>query len=328
MAKSCARFQPVKPGSEEHNRRLKKLDYIREELTKNNMSWSAQSVADRLEQIKQLVKEKTGRSLQSKATPIREAVVLLKRETTMEDLHRLRAAYKERFGIDVFQIDVHKDEGHFNKKGKWMGNYHGHLTADFIDHRTGKSLKLTPQQMSELQDVTAEVLGMERGVSSDRKHLTALQYKVQVMQKQLEELRKEISSMNLGKAVMERLMGIFNMSGKDKVITQERDEKELLKKELEALKATNKQLRAAVKQEQQKASQAAENASAKTRAAVAMAAGLYPARPGRECGMDELTRDLKSLRDLENSYYRQNQELKKENERLKLDQEPTQQLHR
>ena len=90
MAKSCARFQPVKPGSEEHNRRLKKLDYIREELTKNNMSWSAQSVADRLEQIKQLVKEKTGRSLQSKATPIREAVVLLKRETTMEDLHRLQ----------------------------------------------------------------------------------------------------------------------------------------------------------------------------------------------------------------------------------------------
>ena len=325
MAKSCARFQPVKPGSEEHNRRLKKLDYIREELTKNNMSWSAQSVADRLEQIKQLVKEKTGRSLQSKATPIREAVVLLKRETTMEDLHRLRAAYKERFGIDVFQIDVHKDEGHFNKKGKWVGNYHAHVTADFTNHATGKSLKLTRQQMSELQTVTAEVLGMERGVSSDRKHLTALQFKVQAMQKQLEELRQEISSMDVTKAVKQRLLGI---SGKDKVITQERNEKEQLAKEVADLKEKNKQLRAAVKAEQQKASQEAEKASAATRVRIARAAGLYQARPNQKCGIEELVEDIKAMRSRERSYYLENQELKRENQRLKLDQEPTQQLHR
>ena len=330
MAKSCARFQPVKPGSEEHNRRLKKLDYIREELTKNNMSWSAQSVADRLEQIKQLVKEKTGRSLQSKATPIREAVVLLKRETTMEDLHRLRAAYKERFGIDVFQIDVHKDEGHFNKKGKWVGNYHAHVTADFTNHATGKSLKLTRQQMSELQTVTAEVLGMERGVSSDRKHLTALQFKVQAMQKQLEELRQEISSMDVTKAVKQRLLGILNMSGKDKVITQERNEKEQLAKEVADLKEKNKQLRAAVKAEQQKASQAAENGSAATRVRIARAAGLYQARPNQKCGIEELVEDIKAMRSREHSYYRENQELKQENQRLKRDLEPdqTQQLHR
>ncbi len=204
---------------------MKKLDYIRKELSKNNESWAAQSVADRLEQIKQLVKDKTGRAMQSKATPIREAVVLIKPETTMEDMHRLRTAYKEYFGIDVFQIDIHKDEGHFNKKGKWVANYHGHLTGDFTNHSTGKSLKLTRQQMSELQTVTAEVLGMERGVSSDRKHLSVLQFKVQAMQKQLEELRKEISSMDVTKAVKQRLLGILNMSGKDKVITQERDEK-------------------------------------------------------------------------------------------------------
>ena len=219
------------------------------------MSWSAQSVADRLEQIKQLVKDKTGRSLQSKATPIREAVVLLKRETTMEDLHRLRAAYKERFGIDVFQIDIHKDEGHFNKKGKWVGNLHAHITADFTNHQTGKSLKLTRQQMSELQDVTAEVLKMERGVSSDRKHLTALQFKVQAMQKQLEELRQEISSMNLTKAVKERLLGFLNMSGKDKVIIQEKDEKERLAKEMAALKEQNKKLQNAVKAAKQQIEQ-------------------------------------------------------------------------
>lgn len=324
MAKSCARFQPVKPGSEEHNRRLKRLDYVREELTKNNRSWSAQSVADRLADIKQLVKEKTGRSLQSKATPIREAVVLVKPGTTMEDLHRLRTAYRERFGIDVFQIDIHKDEGHFNKKGKWVGNYHAHVTADFTDHQTGKSLKLNRQQMSELQTVTADVLGMERGVSSDRKHLTALQFKVQAMQKQLEELRKEISSMDVTKAVKQRLLGILNMSGKDKVITQERDEKEKLAKEVAALKEKNKQLRAAVKAEQQKASQAAENGSAATRARVARAAGFYSSRLNQKCGILELEDDIKAMASRERSYYRENQELKQENQRLKRNTEPDQ----
>lgn len=250
MAKTSAHFKPVKPGSEEHNRRLKKLDYVRDELTKNNRSWSAQSVADRLEQIKQLVKEKTGRSLQSKATPIREAVVVLKQETTMEDLHRLRAAYKERFGIDIFQMDIHKDEGHFNKKGKWIGNYHGHLTGDFIDHRTGKSLKLTRQQMSELQTVTAEVLGMERGVSSDRKHLSALQFKIESLQKQIEQLRNEIGSMDATKATKERLLGFLGMSSKDKEIKRQSDENGALRATIEQLKEEKRQLKAALKASQ------------------------------------------------------------------------------
>jgi outer membrane murein-binding lipoprotein Lpp len=255
MAKTSAHFKPVKPGSEEHNRRLKKLDYVREELTKNNMSWSAQSVADRLKQIKQLVKEKTGRSLQSKATPIREAVVVLKQETTMEDLHRLRAAYKERFGIDIFQMDIHKDEGHFNKKGKWIGNYHGHLTGDFIDHRTGKSLKLTRQQMSELQTVTAEVLGMERGVSSDRKHLSALQFKIESLQKQIEQLRNEIGSMDAIKATKERLLGFLGMSSKDKEIKRQSDENGALRATIEQLKEEKKQLKAALKASQDETNQ-------------------------------------------------------------------------
>ena len=202
------------------------------------------------------------------------------------------------------------------------------MTADFTNHATGKSLKLTRQQMSELQTVTAEVLGMERGVSSDRKHLTALQFKVQAMQKQLEELRQEISSMDVTKAVKQRLLGILNMSGKDKVITQERNEKEQLAKEVADLKEKNKQLRATVKAEQQKASQEAEKASAATRVRIARAAGLYQARPNQKCGIEELVEDIKAMRSRERDYYRENQELKQENQRLKRDQEPTQQLHR
>ena len=192
MSKSCARFQPVKPGSEEHNRRLKPLDYIRTDLSKNNQSWSEQSVSDRLAELKQLVKTKTGRAIQKKATPIREAAVLIKPTTTMEDLKKLAAAYKEKFGINVFQIDIHKDEGHEDANGKWVSNLHAHVTADFIDHETGESLKLKPYQMSQLQDVTAEVLDMERGVSSNRQHLSALQFKIKAEREKLEELKQRV----------------------------------------------------------------------------------------------------------------------------------------
>ena len=192
MSKSCARFQPIKPGSEEHNRRLKPLDYIRTDLSVKNQSWSAQSVSDRLAELKDLVKTKTGRAMQKKATPIREASVLLKPDTTMEDLKRLAAAYKEKFGINTFQIHMHLDEGHYNEEGKWIANLHAHVVADFIDHETGESLKLKPYQMSQLQDVTAEVLDMERGVSSNRQHLTALQFKIKAEREKLEKLRKKV----------------------------------------------------------------------------------------------------------------------------------------
>lgn len=161
-------------------------------MSKNNQSWSEQSVSDRLAELKQLVKTKTGRAMQKKATPIREAAVLIKPTTTMEDLKKLAAAYKEKFGINVFQIDIHKDEGHEDADGKWVGNLHAHVTADFIDHETGESLKLKPYQMSQLQDVTAEVLDMERGVSSNKQHLSALQFKIKAEREKLEELKKKV----------------------------------------------------------------------------------------------------------------------------------------
>lgn len=45
--------------------------------------------------------------------------------------------------------------------------------------------------MAEMQTITAECLGMERGVSSDRKHLSAIQYKNQVEAEKAAQLQKE-----------------------------------------------------------------------------------------------------------------------------------------
>ncbi len=63
MAKTSVHFQPCKEISEIHNYRKKKLDYVRTQLTNKNENWmwdSSKSLADRREEIRKLVKEKTG----------------------------------------------------------------------------------------------------------------------------------------------------------------------------------------------------------------------------------------------------------------------------
>ena len=167
--------QPVKGGSEEHNKREKQLDYVRKDLSHLNQYWESDTQANRLANIKALYQSKTGQKMQAKATPIREGVVVIQSSTTMADLHRLADAYRDRLGIEVFQIAIHRDEGHKGSK-EWNPNLHAHLVFDWTNHETGKSVKLNRQKMAEMQTITAEVLGMERGKSSEKKHLTAQQY--------------------------------------------------------------------------------------------------------------------------------------------------------
>lgn len=80
--------------------------------------------------------------MQAKAPPIREAVVVISQETTMDDLKNLSKRLNDCFGIDVFQIAIHKDEGYKKSKDGIKLNLHAHLVADWTDHETGKSLKL------------------------------------------------------------------------------------------------------------------------------------------------------------------------------------------
>lgn len=163
MAKQTSiNVQPVKGGSEEHNKRKKKLDYVRKDLSHLNEYWECDTQANRLANIKALYQSKTGQKMQAKATPIREGVVVIQDSTTMADLHRLADAYRDRLGVEVFQIAIHRDEGYQNSK-EWKPNLHAHLVFDWTNHETGKSVKLNRQKMAEMQTITAEVLGMERG---------------------------------------------------------------------------------------------------------------------------------------------------------------------
>ncbi|WP_123867343.1 hypothetical protein [Chryseobacterium joostei] len=126
--------------------------------------------------------------------PIREAVVVIKEDTTMQDLHQLSKQLEEELQIRIFQIAIHKDEGHYDKETKeWKPNYHAHLVADWQDLQTGKTLKHQSFHYSKMQDITAECLGMERGIEGSKGRLEAIEFKIQKKEEELLALDKKIN---------------------------------------------------------------------------------------------------------------------------------------
>lgn len=197
MAQTSIHFQAVKGGSEEHNKRTKKLDYVHHELSSQNDYWQSDTQEARLAFVTQNAKAKTGRKMQAKATPIREAVVVIREDTTMDDLKKLAKRFNDRFGIDVFQIAIHKDEGYKKSKDGIKLNLHAHLVADWTDHESGKSLKLNRNDMAEMQTICAEVLGMERGKSSEKQHLSAIQYKIAAEEQRAEAIESKTRGLGI-----------------------------------------------------------------------------------------------------------------------------------
>lgn len=111
------------------------------ELTHRNEQWVECSIAEVHRDITEKYKEATGQGLQKKATPIREGVIVISEETTIQQLQDLAEKLEERFGVHAFQIYTHKDEGANVWDGKeeaWKPNYHAHMIFDWTDGHTGK----------------------------------------------------------------------------------------------------------------------------------------------------------------------------------------------
>lgn len=189
--KTSINFKAVKSDSETHNFRKKTFDYIRKDLTPKNEYWMEQKIADRIQKIEAYCKEKSGRKLQKNAMPVREAVVVIKENTTMLELQNLAKRLEEELKIRVFQIAIHKDEGHTDKDTKeWKPNYHAHLVADWQDFETGKTLKHQSYHYSKMQDLTAECLNMERGKFGSKGRLEAIEFKIQQKEEDLKILEE------------------------------------------------------------------------------------------------------------------------------------------
>ena len=226
--KTSINIKPCNTGSSEaHNRRTaeylahigKEKFYIRTEFMAENEAWVSPdfgdtTLTDRYNQIAAMVKEKTGRAMQTKdrekvnkktgkvtivrgSTPLKEGVVVIKEDTTMEQLQRFCEVCKERWGITALQIFIHRDEGHYDVPkdvATWKPNLHAHIVWDWMTHDTGKSCKLDEKAMSEMQTVLAECLEMERGTSKEvtgKEHLERADFILAKQKQEAEQVKAE-----------------------------------------------------------------------------------------------------------------------------------------
>ena len=232
--KSSIHIKPCNVASSEaHNRRTaeymrnigKSKVYVVSELSANNEQWinpdfGSPELQAHYEDIKQMVKEKTGRAMQEKererkgkngkiikvagCSPIREGVLLIRPDTTLADVHKFGEECQKRWGITPLQIFLHKDEGHwlngqpapedresFKVGGRWFKpNYHAHIVFDWMNHDTGRSRKLNDDDMMQMQTLASDILLMERGKSkavTGKEHLERNDF---IIEKQKAELQR------------------------------------------------------------------------------------------------------------------------------------------
>jgi hypothetical protein len=157
--------------------------------------------------------------MQPSASPLKEAVLVIREDTTMEDVKHFGELCQKEFGITPIQYHIHKDEGHYDSiTNEWKPNLHAHIVFDFTcyEHRMvekiaksngktiknesgnpekkmvdnyGKSIKLSKSDMSHMQDLAAIATGMERGVASNKIHLDAQRYKAQAIAEDIKGLQ-------------------------------------------------------------------------------------------------------------------------------------------
>ena len=232
--KSSIHIKPCRvTSSGAHNRRTaeymrnigKSQIYIVPELTADNEQWinpnfGSPDLQVHYENIKRMVKEKTGRAMQEKererkgkngkiikvagCSPIREGVLLIRPDTTLADVRKFGEECQRRWGITPLQIFLHKAEGHwlsgqpesgdresFQVGEKWFKpNYHAHIVFDWMNHDTGKSRKLNDEDMTEMQSLASDILLMERGQSkavTGKEHLERNDF---IIEKQKAELQR------------------------------------------------------------------------------------------------------------------------------------------
>ena len=96
-------------------------------------------------------------------------------------------SYEASTGHKVLRADIHLDEGHM-VDGEVVLNAHAHVIADRTNDK-GRVMQLSPKMLRDLQTLTAEVTGLERGESSrktGRKHISHQAYKHLAEQGRLE----------------------------------------------------------------------------------------------------------------------------------------------
>lgn len=279
MAKTGGHFERCNVGCVEvHNKRTQAyLDgvkaaglplYFFEELTVNNTHWESdrqefagKTCAQIFDSLKKLYTEKTGLAPQLKDrtrinkktgmkqtiagwSPIREAVIPIKEDTTVKDFKPVFDWLRQN-GLEPIRLDLHKDEGYKNNEtGEVKINYHAHLVVCWVDLQTGKTANLKKDKMSEFnQTVLPDALSMEVGTPkaiTGIKHRSSMEQRIHEQEERIEQLEaklkdsvQKLSLINkeLSKFGCEPIRPKFEIEAENKRLRAEKEAAEQVAKE-------------------------------------------------------------------------------------------------
>ena len=269
---TSANMKPCKGGSaERHNKREKELEYIRKDLTPLNCYKEWTSIAAQMSHIRAEYEAATGQKLQATAQPIQEIVLVIDFDTTVAQVEHFCDLIKN-LGMTPLSYAIHKDEGHTDvQTGKWVPNYHAHIIVDttcwehrqvsrtkkkngknIIDPKTGKpvkilvdgyakTIKFTRENMHKLQDYAAEAIGLKRGVSSEKMHEDARQYKARKQAREIERQTHELEVLHEELAEKEQELSIRRREIDDQSSTLDH-QRELIDEQAKTIEDLNRQI--------------------------------------------------------------------------------------
>lgn len=301
MAKTGVHFTPCNVGSvEKHNERdpeyLKSVQasgrnlYFFQDLSHNNSSWGnpeygGKTCAEILEDLKKIYTDKVGQAPQLKDrerinaktgkvfkvagwSPIREAAIPIKEDTRIEDFRPVVDWLKQK-GWNVIRIDLHKDEGYENQAtgGRKM-NYHAHLVVDCLDHNTGRTNKLSNEDVSlkGIQRIVAEALGMECGVAKEvtgSEHRDLWQQREYAASKNIKILQTEIKGLSTMIANFEAMKSniIWEIDGLKKQAQEGRMTQEEMRRNIDQLQGKLEEVEAKLKEKNESLEKATQQLS-------------------------------------------------------------------
>lgn len=250
MAKSAITFQKAKGHSYKHNFRKDEPNYLLEpQDRKENSYWQSEKTPKEIFQTELEKANRKGGRIPKFENSYWEAVCNLNANHNLDDLKKLAEHIEKKFNITCTAIAIHRDEGHYNDKGKAEYNYHAHI--NFMTYKDGRQNwrkeLIKPDDLRELQTETAEILGMERGKDkreTGRERLEHKEYKAIAKEKQA--LIQELEAVKLSKKEIKEQFEAFRKENAGQGLAKEffRELSDEKKKQLQEPSYTQDELKA------------------------------------------------------------------------------------
>lgn len=206
-------FKKTKPEFQVwYNDRTLSPDYLisQKNIELNRTGLKANALRDEIiAKVKSAYFKRTKQRCQAKHY-LWSAALNIKADTTMAELENLAKYFKDKYGIQCYQIAIHKDEGYKDETGTHLNN-HAHMEfvtldecginrqRDFGKRIDGKKL------LSHIQDDVARLLNMERGVRVKKSKAKRIEPRVWAELKEKEAKRTKLLKEHYERLSDERL---------------------------------------------------------------------------------------------------------------------------